>query len=107
MYYDVDIGYYYVFELCHYRIGTTLRSVPESLDALKDVLKLKVCFYVLFICWSNFLIISFWWLQNDIIGVLEVVNKVKKIALRTNPKELFTIENLPETTTTPKKTQKE
>ncbi|RGB41259.1 hypothetical protein C1646_752321 [Rhizophagus diaphanus] len=41
--------------------------------------------------------------MNDIIGVLEVVDKIKKIALRTNSKKLFTIEDLPETTPTPKK----
>ncbi|KAF0365661.1 hypothetical protein F8M41_013808 [Gigaspora margarita] len=81
MYYDVDLGYYFVFELCQYRIGTTLSSVPESLVALKGVLQLK----------------------NDIIRVLDVVKGVKKTAIRTDPKELFTIENLPETTSTPKK----
>ncbi|CAG8517840.1 4945_t:CDS:10 [Cetraspora pellucida] len=81
MYYDVDLEYYFVFELCQYRIGTTMRSVPESLVALKDVSQLK----------------------NDIIRVLDVVKEVKKTALRTNSKELFTIENLPETTSTPKK----
>ena len=59
MYYDVDIGYYFVFESCQYRIGKTLRSIPESLASLKDVLRLKVCFYVLSICRLNFLIISF------------------------------------------------
>ncbi|CAG8670905.1 6506_t:CDS:2, partial [Cetraspora pellucida] len=41
MYYDIDIGYYFIFESCHYRIGTTWGSVPESLAALKDVLGLK------------------------------------------------------------------
>ncbi|CAG8748318.1 23345_t:CDS:10 [Gigaspora margarita] len=81
MYYDVDLEYYFVFELCQYRIGTTMRSVTESLVALKDVLQLK----------------------NDIIRVLDVVKEIKKTAIRTNSNELFTIENLPETTSTPKK----
>ncbi|CAI2175675.1 1320_t:CDS:2 [Funneliformis geosporum] len=41
MYYDVDIGYCFLFESCQYRIGTTIRSVPESLVVLKDLLRLK------------------------------------------------------------------
>ncbi|RIB20982.1 hypothetical protein C2G38_1141566 [Gigaspora rosea] len=59
MYYNVDLGYYFVFELYQYRIGTTLSSVPESLIALKSVLQLK----------------------NDIIKALDIVKEVKKIAI--------------------------
>jgi len=81
MYYDDDIGYYFVFKTCQYRIGTTWGSIPESLAALKDVLCLK----------------------NDITNVLCVVKKVKRVALQTRPEDLFTIGNLPETTPTPKK----
>jgi len=85
MYYDVDVGYYFVFKTCQYRIGTTWGSIPESLVALKDVLSLK----------------------NDITNVLGVVKKIKRVALQTRPEDLFTIDNLPETTPTPKKSQKE
>ncbi|GBB87107.1 hypothetical protein RclHR1_18300009 [Rhizophagus clarus] len=85
MYYDADIRYYFVFKTCQYRIGTTWGSIPESLVALKDVLSLK----------------------NDITNVLGVVKKVKRVALQTRPEDLFTIDNLPETTPTPKKSQKE
>ncbi|GBB99994.1 hypothetical protein RclHR1_03700002 [Rhizophagus clarus] len=85
MYYDADIGYYFVFKTCQYRIGTTWGSIPESLVALKDVLCLK----------------------NDITNVLGIVKKVKRVALRTRSQDLFTIDNLPETTPTPKKSQKE
>jgi hypothetical protein len=81
MYYDADIGYYFVFKTCQYRIGTTWGNI---LVALKDVLCLK----------------------NDITNVLGVVKKVKKVALQTRPEDLFTIGNLPKTTTTPKKSQK-
>ncbi|CAG8485720.1 12338_t:CDS:10 [Ambispora leptoticha] len=85
MYYDADIGYYFVFKTCQYRIGTTWDSIPESLVTLKDVLCLKY----------------------DIINVLDVVKKVKSVAFQTRPEDLFTIDNLPETTSTPKKSQKE
>jgi len=79
IYYDVDLKYYFVFKTCQYRIGATWGSVPESLVALKDVLCLK----------------------NNITNVLGIVKKVKRVALRTKPKELFTIDNLPETTPSP------
>ncbi|CAG8597717.1 5052_t:CDS:2, partial [Paraglomus occultum] len=80
MYYDVNLKHYFVFELCQYRIGTTFRSVPESLGVLKDVLRLK----------------------HDIINVLGVVKEVKNVAFRTIPEELFTLDDLPETTASPK-----
>jgi hypothetical protein len=80
MYYDVDLKYYFVFELCQYRIGTTLN--PESLAALKNVLRLK----------------------HDLIGVLNV-KEVRKVALQSRPDELFTIENLPATIGSPLKTK--
>ncbi|CAH1762375.1 7562_t:CDS:2, partial [Entrophospora sp. SA101] len=70
MYYDADLKYYFVLETCQYRIVTTWGSVPESLVILKNVLRLK----------------------NDIIDVLSIVKEVKKVALQTNPKELFTID---------------
>ncbi|CAG8642499.1 4768_t:CDS:10, partial [Ambispora gerdemannii] len=41
MYYDNDLQYYFVFETCRYRIGTTWGSIPESLMSLKDILCLK------------------------------------------------------------------
>ncbi|RIA96237.1 hypothetical protein C1645_733433 [Glomus cerebriforme] len=85
MYYDSDLHCYFVFETCRYRIGTTWGSIPESLTSLKDILCLK----------------------NDIINVLDTVKRTKRIALLTKPEELFTIDNLPETTPTPKKSQKE
>ncbi|CAG8556531.1 9728_t:CDS:2 [Paraglomus brasilianum] len=71
--------------LCQYRIGTTLRSVPESLAVLKDELRLK----------------------HDLISVLSVVKEVKKVALRTRPEGLFTLEDLPEITTSPQKISKQ
>ncbi|CAB4442243.1 unnamed protein product [Rhizophagus irregularis] len=77
MYYDVDLQYYFVFETCRYRIGTTWGSVPESLASLKDILSLK----------------------GNIINTLDVVKGIKKIALLTiNPEDLITIKNLPATT---------
>ncbi|CAG8672351.1 2492_t:CDS:2, partial [Funneliformis mosseae] len=83
MYYDADLQHYFVFETCQYRIGTTWGSISESLVSLKDILCLK----------------------NDIINVLNAVNKTKRIALRTNSEDLFTINNLPETPPSPKKIQ--
>ncbi|CAG8464325.1 25843_t:CDS:2, partial [Dentiscutata erythropus] len=64
-------------------IGTTWNSVPRSLTVLKDVLGLK----------------------NDIICALNTVKEIKKIALQTDPDNLFFID-LPETTTTPNKSAK-
>jgi len=81
MYYDADLQYYFVFETCRYRIGTTWGSIPESLVSLKDILCLK----------------------SDITNVLDTVKKTKRIALRTNSKDLFTVNNLPQTTPSPKK----
>ena len=43
MYYDVDLQYYFAYETCRYRIGTTWGSIPDSLATLKDILCLKVC----------------------------------------------------------------
>ncbi|CAG8627688.1 7913_t:CDS:2, partial [Paraglomus occultum] len=76
MYYDNDLQYYFVFETCRYRIGTTWGSIPESLMSLKDILRLK----------------------EDINNALDIVKKIKLIALRTKSEDLFTIDNLPETT---------
>jgi len=84
MYYDHDLQYYFVFETCRYRIGTTWGSIPDSLASLKDILCLK----------------------SDIINVLDLVKKIKRIALLTKPEELFTINNLPVTTPTPKSPKK-
>ncbi|RHZ79649.1 hypothetical protein Glove_143g15 [Diversispora epigaea] len=81
MYYDNDLQYYFVFETCRYRIGTTWGSIPESLMSLKDILCLK----------------------KDINKVLDTVKKIKLIALRTKSEDLFTIDNLPKTTESPKK----
>lgn len=81
MYYDNDLQYYFVFETCRYRIGTTWGSIPESLISLKDILCLK----------------------KDINNALATVKKIKLIALRTKSEDLFTIDNLPETTASPKK----
>ncbi|CAG8752505.1 10137_t:CDS:2, partial [Acaulospora morrowiae] len=41
MYYDTDLQYYFVFETCRYRIGTTWGSILESLASLKEFLCLK------------------------------------------------------------------
>ncbi|CAG8619192.1 7322_t:CDS:10 [Paraglomus brasilianum] len=84
MYYDNDLQYYFVFETCRYRVGTTWGSIPESLMSLKDILRLK----------------------EDINNALDTVKKIKLIALRTKSEDLFTIDNLPETTVSPKKTPK-
>ncbi|CAG8700795.1 10076_t:CDS:2 [Ambispora leptoticha] len=84
MYYDNNLQYYFVFETCRYRIGTTWGSIPESLMSLKDILCLK----------------------EDINNVLDTVKKIKLTALRTKSEDLFTIDNLPETTPSPKKTPK-
>ncbi|CAI2188364.1 7206_t:CDS:2 [Funneliformis geosporum] len=59
-----------------YRISTTWGSIPDSLATLKDILCLK----------------------RDITNVLDTVRRTKRITLRTNSKDLFTIKNLPETT---------
>ncbi|CAG8781066.1 23882_t:CDS:10, partial [Gigaspora margarita] len=83
MYYDNDLQYYFVFETCRYRIGTTWGSIPESLISLKDILCLK----------------------KDINNALATVKKIKLIALRTKSEDLFTIDNLPETTASPKNSQ--
>ncbi|CAG8613774.1 11878_t:CDS:2 [Ambispora gerdemannii] len=82
MYYDNNLQYYFVFETCRYRIGTTWGSIPESLMSLKDILCLK----------------------EDINNVLDTVKKLT--ALRTKSEDLFTIDNLPETTPSPKKIPK-
>ncbi|PKY54949.1 hypothetical protein RhiirA4_427144 [Rhizophagus irregularis] len=58
MYYDVDLQYYFVFETCRYRIGTTWGSVPESLASLKDILSLKF----LIISGNNRVILSILWM---------------------------------------------
>jgi len=85
MYYDVDLQYYFAYETCRYRIGTTWGSIPDSLATLKDILCLK----------------------RDITNVIDTVKRTKRISLRTNSKDLFTINNLPATTSSPKKnTQK-
>ncbi|CAG8590247.1 10885_t:CDS:10 [Diversispora eburnea] len=81
MYYDINLRYYLVFEMCQYRIGTTWNSVPESLNILKDILNLK----------------------KGIIHTLDIVTRIKKRALQTRSKELFSIGNLPETTRSPQK----
>ncbi|RHZ80948.1 hypothetical protein Glove_130g182 [Diversispora epigaea] len=81
MYYDINLRYYFVFEMCQYRIGTTWNSVPESLNILKDILHLK----------------------KGIIHTLDIVTRIKKLALQTRSKELFSIDNLPETTRSPQK----
>ncbi|CAG8715706.1 1231_t:CDS:2, partial [Funneliformis mosseae] len=67
-----------------YRIGTTWGNIPESLVSLKEILCLK----------------------SDILNVLDAVNKIKRIALNTSSEDLFTINNLPETTPSPNKIQK-
>ncbi|CAG8481007.1 1424_t:CDS:2, partial [Funneliformis mosseae] len=41
MYYNIDLEYYFVYEMCRYRIGTTWSSVPDSLMTLKKILCLK------------------------------------------------------------------
>ncbi len=111
MYYDADLQYYFAFETRRYRIGTTWGSIPDSLASLKDILCLKVrpCIVILL---ANFFLTNFGsdyfqQLQRDITNVLNTVKRTKRTALRTNPKDLFTIKNLPETTSSPKKnTQK-
>ncbi|RGB42060.1 hypothetical protein C1646_751390 [Rhizophagus diaphanus] len=79
---NVDLQYYFVFETCRYRIGTTWGSVQESLASLKDILSLK----------------------GHIIEALDVVKEIKKIALLTiNPEDLITIKDLPATAPSPTK----
>ncbi|CAG8650325.1 10217_t:CDS:10, partial [Ambispora gerdemannii] len=80
MYYDINLKYYFVFEMCQYRIGTTWNSVPDSLNILKDILHLK----------------------KGIIHTLGIVTRIKKNALQTRSKELLSIDNLPETTRSPR-----
>ncbi|CAB5354752.1 unnamed protein product [Rhizophagus irregularis] len=82
MYYDVDLQYYFAYETCRY--ASALRgwgSIPDSLATLKDILCLK----------------------RDITNVIDTVKRTKRISLRTNSKDLFTINNLPATTSSPKK----
>lgn len=83
MYYNIDLEYYFVYEMCRYRIGTTWSSVPDSLMTLKKILCLKY----------------------DINKVLGVIKKVKKVRLYSKPEDLFSINNLPDTTPSPKKKQ--
>jgi len=52
MYYNIDLEYYFVYEMCRYRIGTTWSSVPDSLMTLKKILCLKVCLYIYQLCLS-------------------------------------------------------
>ncbi|CAI2187612.1 13237_t:CDS:10 [Funneliformis geosporum] len=66
-----------------YRIGTTWSSVPDSLMTLKKILCLKC----------------------DINKVLGVIKKVKRARLYSKPEDLFSINNLPDTTPSPKKKQ--
>ncbi|CAG8684095.1 8897_t:CDS:2 [Funneliformis caledonium] len=56
-----------------------VKNIPESLVSLKDILCLK----------------------SDILNVLNAVNKIKRITLRTSSENLFTINNLPKTTPFP------
>ncbi|GES93772.1 hypothetical protein GLOIN_2v1580400 [Rhizophagus clarus] len=83
MYYNIDLEYYFVYEMCRYRIGTTWSSVPDSLMTLKKILCLKC----------------------DINKVLGVIKKVKRVRLYSKPEDLFSINNLPDTTPSPKKKQ--
>jgi hypothetical protein len=55
MYYDADLQYYFVFETCRYRTGTTWSSIPDSLASLKDILCLKVCSCIVILLANSFL----------------------------------------------------
>ncbi|GES81610.1 hypothetical protein GLOIN_2v1580400 [Rhizophagus clarus] len=74
MYYDADIGYYFVFKIFQYPSRNDMENRSRKPCGFKRCIMFK---------------------------------KNKKIALQTRQEELFTIDNLPETTPTPNKSQKE